>query len=218
MLTHEFSIIALTETWLKDNKDEIPELQGYKTLSQNRREKDGGGIALFIKDHIMFKIRTDLNAIKINQDTSEILFIEVTCRHSPNIIVGVIYRPPDNNYNQFEQSLNNILQQLDKEKKPCYLMGDFNLDLLKHEKSEFPTRFFNQLSSSDFVPLITKPTRLTSHTATLIDNMFCNRPNFSQIADILFNDLSDHLPIFHICTNDENTNPRKTRQTYTIQN
>ena len=104
--------------------------------------------------------------------------------------MGIIYRPPNSKYDEFEKALREILSKVDRENKPCYLMGDFNIDLLKYENCSFANRFFNQLTSSAFLPLITKPTRLTEHTATLIDNIFCNQVSYQQqISGILFNDL-----------------------------
>jgi hypothetical protein len=47
-----------------------------------------------------------------------------------------------------------------------------------------------------FIPLINKPTRLTSHSATLIDNIFTNCPSQNTVNGIILNDMSDHLPIF----------------------
>ena len=49
-----------------------------------------------------------------------------------------------------------------------------------------------------FVPLITKPTRITAHSATLIDNIFTNNTDTDrqQYPGILYNDISDHLPVF----------------------
>ena len=51
-------------------------------------------------------------------------------------------------------------------------MGDFNIDLLKSESCNYTNRFIDQLFTSSFFPLIIKPTRVTAHTATLIDNIF----------------------------------------------
>ena len=46
-------------------------------------------------------------------------------------------------------------------------------------------------------PLITRPTRITGHSKTLIDNIFTT--NLSNIhSRLIINDLSDHLPIFLI--------------------
>jgi hypothetical protein len=50
-----------------------------------------------------------------------------------NIIVGVIYRPPNSKFDLFENKMNQILGKIDQENKICYLMGDFNIDLLKSE-------------------------------------------------------------------------------------
>ena len=49
-----------------------------------------------------------------------------------------------------------------------------------------------------FFPLITRPTRITSNTATLIDNIFTNNFDHFFCSRLLFTDISDHLPIFCI--------------------
>ena len=78
-------------------------------------------------------------------------------------------------------------------------MGDFNINLLKYDCCNFANQFFNQLSSSGYTPLITKPTRITKSTATLIDNIFTNNLSRTEhLSGILINDISDHLPIFTI--------------------
>ena len=43
-----------------------------------------------------------------------------------------------------------------------------------------------------------KPTRITYHTATLIDNIFFNSIDFHTISGNVVYDLSDHLPNFLI--------------------
>ena len=56
--------------------------------------------------------------------------------------------------------------------------------------------------TSSFFPLITKPTRITQHTSTLIDNIFTNDLDQVQSSSngLIFTDISDHLPIFHIAS------------------
>ena len=49
--------------------------------------------------------------------------------------MGVIYRPPNDKLEQFKQTLSEILQKIDLQKRKCYIMGDFNVDLLKVEES-----------------------------------------------------------------------------------
>ena len=60
------------------------------------------------------------------------------------------------------------------QKKTVFLLGDYNVDLSKYEKQSPTNEFFNALDSSMFLPYIIQPTRLTSNSKTLIDNIFSN--------------------------------------------
>ena len=193
-----FQIIGLTETWLNDTNDDLYKLDTYDFVNVNRTSKCGGGVGIYIKKGIQYKIRRDLN---INDENIiESAFIEIINLQKKNIIIGVIYRPPNSNFNLFENEINKILSKTDKENKICYLMGDFNIDLLKSESCDFARRFLEQLLTSSYIPLILKPTRITQHTATLIDNIFTNDTEVIDFSSngIIFSDISDHLPVVHV--------------------
>ena len=197
-LDHKFAIIALTETWLNVNDNDNFEIPGYKSSKLIRRNKIRRGICIFTRDDLKVKLRDDL-VPENNTGEMEALFIEIINERSKNIIVGMIYKPPNNRFNNFDNDLKTILTKLDKWDKPCYIMGDFNINLLKYDCCNFANHFFNQLSSSGYMPLITKPTRITKSTATLIDNIFTNNLSRTEHSSgILINDISDHLPIFTI--------------------
>ena len=89
---------------------------------------------------------------------------------------------------------------ISKEGKIGYIMGDFNINLLNYEKHKPTGSFLKAMYnySHSFVPLITKPTRITTHTATLIDNIFTNNTSTinQHYPGISYNDISDHLPVF----------------------
>ena len=52
------------------------------------------------------------------------------------------------------------------------------------------------------MPCITKPTRITKDTATLIDNICLSRElHAKQLSGIIVSDLSDHLPCLSIISN-----------------
>ena len=73
--------------------------------------------------------------------------------------------------------------------------------MLPHIKSSLDRQDFkNILLSSFFSPLITKPTRVTDHSATLIDNIYCNIPEVSTHCKtgILKLSISDHYANFCI--------------------
>ena len=72
-------------------------------------------------------------------------------------------------------------------------MGDFNIDILKESSSNF----MNTIYSSGFYPPITKPTRVSTTSATLIDNIFTNVLQFDAcLSGIIATDLTDHFPVF----------------------
>ena len=114
------------------------------------------------------------------------------------LLIGVIYRPPNENYNLFEDRLSDILQLINRENKKCFLMGDFNVDLLKYNTNDNTNNFINQMYSLSFYPLITKPTRITSTTTKLTYNIFENKFDGNFRTGLLFTDLSDHLPVLQI--------------------
>ena len=75
-------------------------------------------------------------------------------------------------------------------------MGDFNLDLFHYDSHHFTQEFLDSLFSHMLIPLITKPTRVTSHSATLIDNIFTNCFQQNTLNGLIPNDISDHFPVF----------------------
>lgn len=51
------------------------------------------------------------------------------------------------------------------------ICGDFNIDLFKSDRNTNYKEFENELYISGLYPLITKPTRATKTSATLLDNI-----------------------------------------------
>ena len=62
--------------------------------------------------------------------------------------------------------------------------------------------------------MITKPTRITAHSAMLIDNIFTNNTAVSSKNGLIISDISDHLPIFPIVFGDY---MRKDSNSFTIR-
>ena len=121
----------------------------------------------------------------------------------------MVYRPPDQNLQDFMNSLDSLLTSISKENKICYVLGDWNLDLINHHCHDTTGELLETMYSRMFFPLITRPTRITSNTATLIDNIFANNFNNFSVSGLLFCDISDHLPIFTLFL-DQNKNLNKT--------
>ena len=80
-------------------------------------------------------------------------------------------------------------------------MGDFNIDVHKSETCDYANRLTEQVFTCQYIPLITKQTRITRHTTPLIDNIFTNNIEKLEFSTngIISSGLSDHLPIVHMC-------------------
>ncbi|CAH3188463.1 unnamed protein product, partial [Porites lobata] len=116
------------------------DINGFKFLHKYRQNRTGGGVGLYISNVLEFKLREDLSLH--NVDTVESLFIELIRPREKNIIV---------------------------ENKICFLMGDFNINLINYQNHHLTGQFLDGMYSNMFFPLITRPSRITPHTATLID-------------------------------------------------
>ena len=200
MLNLEFTIIGLTETRLHDHDCNLYNLSGYHTAENHRESRNGGGVAVCIKDCISFTKKCDLSVFNCDIES---VFVEIDKDQvgaSKNIVIGTIYRPPGNDLGVFNTGVNNLLDSLNKENKLIYIMGDFNINLLNSD-SHHPTGEFLEIMYSNMLfPLITRPTRVTANPAALIDNIFTNNycSNYWSAQGIFVTDISDHYPAFHI--------------------
>jgi hypothetical protein len=94
-------------------------------------------------------------------------------------------------------------------------MGDFNINLLNSNSHKPTNDFVDILLLNSFYPTISKPTRITYHSSTLIDNIITNNLDHDMISGIIYTDLSDHLPIFLF--SDLNIIPKPEPNTYTTR-
>ena len=77
-------------------------------------------------------------------------------------------------------------------------MGDFNLNLLNYETHSDTNDFINSVISYSFLPYILHPTRVTEHSATIIDNIFSNITDCKSTSENILCQISDHFPQFII--------------------
>ena len=132
----------------------------------------------------------------------ESTFVKLSIQKKSNIIVGVIYRHSSMDLTDFNCNyLNKLLENISKEQKSIFLLGDFNVNLLNYNEHNQTNEFLDSLASNSFIPLILQPTRITSHSNTLIDNIFSNVIDPDIISGNLTATISDHLPQFSIIPN-----------------
>ena len=192
---HEVSIICIQESWLSSDSDtSLFDIPNYQLVAKGKDCSNHGGLLTYAHKDFYWE------NIAINDETTvwENLFIKV--RHktpgSKTQIVGNIYRRPNEILHDFRMFQEEFVETLENfNRNPVYLCGDFNIDLLKLNVKDYYHTFFNNLIAAGYFPRISLPTRITNHSATLLDNIFTNELG-SHESGILVNNISDHQMIY----------------------
>ena len=189
-------IDILGETWLKEGEEGFVDIKGYTYEGTNRKHKKGGGVGFLVKDRLIYKRRPDLSK-NCQHNSYEHYFIELK-GSSYNAIIGSLYRPSNTYVDKFLVEYNDTLERISSEKNKEVILGmDHNLDLLKQSRHKRTQTFVENTIDHALLPVITKPTRISRTSATLIDNVIISdKLQLNYISNILVSNLSDHLPCY----------------------
>ena len=86
-LNHNFSIISISETWLKQYNKDNYNLKGYSHISKIRPKKSGGGTSIFVRSDIKFKIKENINVDLPGVDSIAIEIHKDELNSTKNVIV-----------------------------------------------------------------------------------------------------------------------------------
>ena len=155
-------VLALSETWLSvDQLSNAFNIPNYTMVRRDRLGR-GGGIAFYINS----KYRPEIIDITCDQSTIEQLWIKIRFA-TKTVAFAVFYRPPKTNISialeRLEEVLSFVLPTVDY----VICLGDINVNLFNLNNPV--TECFD---SYDFQQVITEPTRVTGHSATLLDPIF----------------------------------------------
>ena len=187
-------ICTINETWLTKENEKLVSVKNYDFISAVRNSpKHGGGVGILIKQNLKYKKRPDIN--KGHASTLlEIVAIEIET-HGKNIIVCSVYRPPNTDASEFLKEFECFLSSLKEENKDIIIGLDHNFDLIKCETHSNTRKFVELCMDKGIWPTITRPTRITKSTATLLDNILVSINLLKNYdSKILIDDVSDHLP------------------------
>ena len=118
---------------------------------------------------------TIVNGVYQQSDHWEAMFFSID-NLNKSVIIGNVCRPSrelKEALTYFTNKLNRAIQQKDVKGKKMILSEDFNINLTKLNKNMYGN-FFDVLTSYSLVLNITCQTRITTTSATLIDNIFAN--------------------------------------------
>ena len=201
-------IIGVSETRINEinKRSSNFDIQGYSLIS-NPTEAAAGGTALYILKSLTFKPREDLAKSVYRSKLLESTFVEIECRKKANIIVGCLYKHPVMSTGDFNDNfLANLLERINREGKRLILLGDFNINLLSYKENKDVKSFVDILQSSLITPTINLPTRITSQSSTLIDNILVSHFSSKIYSGNLLVGLSDHMPQLAIISNEYEDN------------
>ena len=86
---------------------------------------------------------------------SNLLLLKFVNPKKSNIILGVIYRHSSMDLANFNSNyLNKLSENISKEQKSIFLLGDFNVKLLNYNEHNQTNAFLDSLTSNSFMPLI----------------------------------------------------------------
>src|SRR5882724_5185459 len=120
----QFNIIGLTEIWLQSSlQASFYNNSGYSFECSLRDNSRYGGVGIYIKNTISYSI-ISYNILS----GAESIWLKITVE-TVDIIIGVIYRKPDSDVNDFLHSLDDAFHTLHIDINTCILMGDFNIDI-----------------------------------------------------------------------------------------
>ena len=151
-----------------------------------------------------FRLREDLS---IKRDAIQSLSIEISSNKSKNIILNPVYRSPNGDMKQCETHFRDAFSKNGKILKNIVLAGDFNINFLNFETNKKVQDCANLMFHYNMIPLTNKPTRVTRHSANVIDDIITNSVtshNDFKLAIIKI-DLSDHFPIVFVIKTNETT-------------
>ena len=108
----------------------------------------------------------------MSTDTNRVenMWLEITdINKNSKIIIGAIYRHPNQNFIEFKDKLENSLDKISSQSLPCIIAGDMNIDLIKSTGHSCTSQYVENLLINNFMPTILMPTRITKVSATLIE-------------------------------------------------
>ena len=189
-----FDVLGITET-----KEQIGKafttnvnIDEYHMYTQPTKSA-AGGVAIYVNNKLDHFERKDLSIL---HEEFESIWVEMKNKQGKNFLCGCIYRHPNTDISHFIEYMEATLSKINKKKYNVFLMGDFNIDLLQYASHNYTNDFLNTVISQSFVPYIHQPTRVTDHSATVIDNIFSNITDYETINGSITSLIADHFAQF----------------------
>lgn len=200
-------LAALTETHIKDHDNSEVWIPGYNLHRSDRKHRTCGGVALYIKDSL---VSTEI--LSHSNEVVEVLGVKI---ESLNLVVILMYRPPDTTVEEFKPQLERIktvLEGLEAPLPTIMWLGDFNMPNIRwrqiehliipdgiesnSREGESARALLNICSLFHLDQHIAEPTR----DQNVLDLIFTNNENMVHNISITDTTFSDHK-LIEVMTN-----------------
>lgn len=172
----------MTETWLHAHvrdQEIFDDATNFHMYRCDRTVRRGGGVLLAVSKD------TPSSCIHINTEL-ELVWAIVTIGHH-KIILGVCYRSPSSPstfVDELHDAINIVCTRFPSH--PLFLLGDFNFPSIMWNayapyslpSSPQPNEFINLCSTFSLTQVVALPTRATTNSASILDLILTNRPDF----------------------------------------
>ena len=193
-------IITVCETFINDKNKTLCEIDGYNFEYEYRKNKTKGGVGIYVSQELKYICRKEISFFI--EGKIESCFIEIKRNKGNGIVVGEVYRVPGTDDKLLYEAYSKLFLAIEKEKKDIIIGTDQNLDFLKINSHYGTNLLYELITSYGIIPSITKPTRITHSSATVIDNIYISGKLMTNYrAAVLEYDISDHLPCICLIEN-----------------
>ena len=195
-----FDVIVLSEIWSVNLNLFANIFPGYSFYYDAPTSGNVGGVGVYVKSCYTCNVINELKVENSDSNKVENIWIEIS-DNSYKCIIGAFYRHPNSDIQDFSTLFEHSLSTISKNNIPCFIAGDFNIDLGKYKTHTATTDYVNMLLTNNFLPNIVMPTRITDCSATIIDHVYYyegiySKKNFQVNSGNIWSDITDHLPNF----------------------
>lgn len=176
-------VLVVGETWLQSDRTNLFKINGYKSIFSCRPESSGGGLAVYVRETIMFDELGNVHANGFHH-----VHIRLDAGGTP-LHIHAIYRPPSYDSATFFRSLESLLAG-SKNNQSHVIVGDINIPTNRIESS-VTNEYVNLLKCYNFAVTNTYPTRPVSNNT--LDHVVCSESLLNNtMNETIFTDCSDH--------------------------
>ncbi|XP_075302833.1 uncharacterized protein LOC142365677 isoform X1 [Opisthocomus hoazin] len=167
---NSYNLVAITETWWDSSCDCHAVMDGYRLFRKDRPTRRGGGVVLYVREQL------ECIELCLGEDEERVESLWVRIKGQPHVgdvIVGVYYRPPDQE-EEVDEAFYRQLQAA-SQSQALVLMGDLNhpdISWEDHTARHMQSRRLLQSIDDNFLmQVVEEPTR----RGALLDLVLTNK-------------------------------------------